>query len=110
MIFSSCFSSCPHLIYLPEHILDKKRMGVQYSNKRQKIVNWHKNGGFPVVSRSKGWNYRISNIEYTLITFLLLTVYQLFIWHIFKERVDRNVLNLGYGKESRYVLVGRQVI
>ena len=48
---------------------------------------------------------------YTLLTFLLLTVYHLFIRHnIFKDCIDRNVLNLGYeggggGGESRYILV-----
>ena len=48
----------------------------------------------------------ISNLEYTLLTFLLLTVYHLFIRHnIFKDCIDRNVLNLGYGWESRYILV-----
>ena len=46
------------------------------------------------------------NLEYTLLTFSLLTVYHLFIQHnIFKDCIDRNVLNLGYGWESRYILV-----
>ena len=62
----------------------------------QKTVNWHKNEGFPVVSKGKGWNYCTSNLEHTLLTFLLLTVYHLFIWHkIFKDLIDRNISNLG---------------
>ena len=36
----------------------------------------------------------------------ILTVYHLFIQHnIFKDSIDRDVLNLGYGWESRYLLV-----
>ena len=55
---------------------------------------------------AKGGIYIKSNLEYTLLTFLLLTVYHLFIWHnIFEDCKDRNVLNLGYGWESRYILV-----
>ena len=63
-----------------------------------KLFQWFPN--------TKGGIYIISNLEYTLLTFLLLTVYHLFIRHnIFKDCIDRNVLNLGYGWESRYILV-----
>ena len=48
----------------------------------------------------------MSNLEYTLLIFSLLTVYYLFIQHnILKDCIDRKVLNLGYGWESRYILV-----
>ena len=48
----------------------------------------------------------MSDLDYTLLTFLLLTVYHLFIQHnILKNCIGRNVLNLGYGWESRYILV-----
>ena len=41
-----------------------------------------------------------------MLTFSLLTVYHLFVQHnILKDCMDRNVLNLGYGLESRYILV-----
>ena len=46
VIFSSCFSFFPHLIYLPGHILDKK-MGVIWK-KEQKIVTCHRNRGVSV--------------------------------------------------------------
>ena len=93
---SSCFSFFfPHLIYLPQLIVDKKRISVIFKQKGKEIVNWHKNEGFPVVSKGKGWNYCISNLEYTLLTFSLLVVYHLFILHsIFKDCIDRNLLNL----------------
>ena len=47
-----------------------------------------------------------------MLTFLLLTVYHLFIWHyIFKDCIDRNVLNLGYGGNvDIFWLGGGQVI
>ena len=66
-----------------------------------KLFQWFPN--------TKGGIYIISNLEYTLLTFLLLTVYHLFIRHnISKNCIDRNVLNLGYGWESGYILaVGR---
>ena len=68
---------------------------------------WHNIEGFPVVSKGKGWNYCISNLEYILLTFLLFAIFDLFIRHnIFKDRIDRNVLNLGYEGKSRYILVG----
>ena len=61
---------------------------------------------FQQFPKAKGGIYIISNLEYTLLTFSLLTVYHLFIQHnIFKDCIDRNVLNLGYGWESRYILV-----
>ena len=73
---------------------EKNRCNTQAEG--QKIVNWHKNEGFPVVSKGKGWSYCTSNLEHTLLTFLLLTVYHLFIWHkIFKDLIDRNISNLG---------------
>ena len=93
--FQVVFLFFPHLIYLPQLIVDKKRISVIFKQKGKEIVNWHKNEGFPVVSKGKGWNYCISSLEYTLLTFLLLTVYHLFILHnIFKDCIDRNVLNL----------------
>ena len=47
----------------------------------------------------------MSNLEYTLLIFSL-TVYHLFIQHnILKDCIDRNVLNLGFVWESRYILV-----
>ena len=59
-----------------------------------------------MVSNAKGGICIISNLECTLLTFLLLIVYHLFIRHnIFKDCIDRNALNLGYGWESRYILV-----
>ena len=61
---------------------------------------------FQQFPKAKGGIYIILNLEYTLLTFSLLTVYHLFIQHnIFKDCIDRNVLNLGYGWESRYILV-----
>ena len=55
---------------------------------------------------AKGGIYIISNLEHTLLTFLLVSVYHLFIRHNnFKDCIDRNVLNLGNGWESRYILV-----
>ena len=105
--FSSCFSIFfPHLIYLPQLLVDKKRISAIFKQKGEEIVSWHKNEGFPVVSKGKRWNYCISNLECILLTFLLFTVYHLFIQHnIFKDCIDRGVLNLGYGWESRYILV-----
>ena len=56
--------------------------------------------------KAKGGIYIISNLEYTLLIFSLLTVYHLLIQHnIFKDCIDRNVLNSGYGCESTYILV-----
>ena len=87
-----------HLIYLPQPIVDKKRLSVIFKQKGKETEDWHKNEGFPVVPKGIGWNYCILNLEYTLLTFLLLTVLHLFIrHHIFKDCIDRNVLNLGYG-------------
>ena len=104
--FQVVFLFFPHLIYLPQLIVDKKRISVIFKQKGKEIVNWHKNEGFPVVSKGKRWNYCISNLECILLTFLLFTVYHLFIQHnIFKDCIDRGVLNLGYGWESRYILV-----
>ena len=105
--FSSCFSVFfPYLIYLPQLLVDKKRISAIFKQKGEEIVSWHKNEGFPVVSKGKRWNYCISNLECILLTFLLFTVYHLFIQHnIFKDCIDRGVLNLGYGWESRYILV-----
>ena len=61
---------------------------------------------FQQFPKAKSGIYIILNLEYTLLTFSLLTVYHLFIQHnIFKDCIDRNVLNLGYGWESRYILV-----
>ena len=103
--FQVVFLFFPHLIYFPQFIVDKKRISVIFKQKGKEIVNWHKNGRFPVVSKDKGWNYCISSLEYTLLTFLLLTVYHLFILHnIFKDCIDRNVLNLSQGG-TRYILV-----
>ena len=49
----------------------------------------------------------ISNLEYFLLTFLLLTVYH----HIFQDRVGRNdVWNIGYGGKSIYILVFASLI
>ena len=59
--------------------------------------------------------FQMSALRTTFLTVsLLLTVYHLFIRHnIFKDCIDRNVLNLGYergGGESRYILVvGRAI-
>ena len=93
--FQVLFLFFPHLIYFSQLIVDKKRISVIFKQKGKEIVNWHKNEGFPVVSKGKGWNYCISSLEYTLLTFLLLTVYHLFILHNnFKDCIDRNVLNL----------------
>ena len=36
LVISSCFSFFPHLIYLPEHIFDKKKMGVIFKQKDKK--------------------------------------------------------------------------
>ena len=107
LFFSSCFSVFfPHLIYLTQLLVDKKRISAIFKQKGEEIVSWHKNEGFPVVSKGKRWNYCISNLECILLTFLLFTVYHLFIQHnIFKDCIDRGVLNLGYGWESRYILV-----
>ena len=61
---------------------------------------------FQQFPKAKGRIYIISNLEYTQLTFSLLTVYYLFIQHnIFKDCIDRSVLNLAYGWESRYILV-----
>ena len=49
----------PHLIYLPQLIVDKKRISEIFKQKGKEIVNWHKNEGFPLVSKGKGWNYCI---------------------------------------------------
>ena len=93
--FQVVFLFFPHLIYLPQLIVDKKKISVIFKQKGKEIVNWHKNEGFPVVSKGKGWNYCISSLEYTLLTFLLLTVYHLFILrNNSKDCIDRNVLNL----------------
>ena len=69
----------PHLIYLPQLIVDKKRISVIFKQKGKEIVNWHKNEGFPVVSKGKGWNYCISNLEYTLLTFLWIQSKMLYV-------------------------------
>ena len=93
--FQVVFLFFPHLIYLPQLIFDKKKISVIFKQKGKEIVNWHKNEGFPVVSKGKGWNYCILSLEYTLLTFLLLTVYHLFILrNNSKDCIDRNVLNL----------------
>ena len=43
---------------------------------------------------------------YIILNWLLVSVYHLFIRHNnFKDCIDRNVLNLGNGWESRYILV-----
>ena len=62
--FQVVFLFFPHLIYLPQLIVDKKRISVIFKQKGKEIVNWHKNEGFPEVSKGKGWNYCISNLEY----------------------------------------------
>ena len=43
----------PHLIYLPQLIVDKKRISVIFKRKGKEILNWHKNEGFPLVSKGK---------------------------------------------------------
>ena len=109
--FQVVFLFFPHLIYFPQFIVDKKRISVIFKQKGKEIVNWHKNGRFPVVSKDKGWNYCISSLEYTLLTFLLLTVYHLFILHnIFKDCIDRNILNLSQGGLDIFWLWRGQVI
>ena len=52
------------MIYFPGHILDKKGMGAIFKQK-DKIANWHTNGGFSAVCKSKRCNccvYRKSRI------------------------------------------------
>ena len=49
--FQVLFLFFPHLIYLPQLIVDKKRVSVIFKQKGKEIVNWHKNEAFPVVSK-----------------------------------------------------------
>ena len=118
IFFKLFFFFFPHLIYLPQLIVDKKRISVIFKQKGKEIVNWHENQSFLVVSKGKGWSYCISSLEYTLLTFLLLTVYHLFILrNIFKDCIDGNVLNLSWrggegvgGVLDTFWLWGEQVI
>ena len=52
--FQIVFIFLPHLIYLPQLIVDKKRISVIFKQNGKEIVNWHKNEGLPVVSKGKG--------------------------------------------------------
>ena len=53
IFFKLFFFFFPHLIYLPQLIVDKKRISVIFKRKGKEIVNWHKNEGFPLVSKGK---------------------------------------------------------
>ena len=53
VFFKLFFFFFPHLIYLPQLIVDKKRISVIFKRKGKEIVNWHKNEGFPLVSKGK---------------------------------------------------------
>ena len=109
----SCFSFFTNLIHLPRNTLDKKGMSKKILTKGQKIVHWHKNGGFSVGFRVKGEIIPyILNLGYALLMLLLLSVYHIFIRHyILKDRVGRkDVWNLVYGKNLDIIFFGRQAI
>ena len=55
-VSQTSFSFFSKLIYLPGHILDKKRNKCNIQTKGQKIVSWHKNGDLLVVLQGKGCN------------------------------------------------------
>lgn len=86
-----------------------KKEWVQYSSKRTKNSKLAtKMEAFQLFLRARSAIIASTlNLDYALLTFLLLTVHNLLIWHyIFKDYIGRNdVWNFGYGKKSGYVLV-----
>ena len=69
----------PHLIYLPQLIVDKKGISVTFKEKDNKIVNWHKAEGFSGVSKDKWWNlYHIKSRIYPTYIFIFSCITFLF--------------------------------
>ena len=95
-----CFPFFPNFWFTCQDIFQIKKKCVQFSNKRAKssklAQKWWLSS---ILLRPKGAIIAcLLNIQHALLTFLLLTVYHLFIRHyIFKDLCGKNVWNLGYG-------------
>ena len=69
----------------------------------KKISHLHGSTLFTIPLRTKV----ALSLEYDLLSFSLLTVHHLFIWHcILKDYIGRNVWNLGYGRNLEPILDG----